>query len=187
MEINSFTSLVKCGSTLVHISVQANQMSDISAVCIAHSIQSLPRLSSLNLSENNITESGSMALAESIGGSDLHNAEVETSLLNVLAVDLGGNRVRELGALRFAEMVAMHPTIQFLCLSSNEIAYRSDEAFSALVYAAAASASLAVLDLRGNFEDEKKVPAAIVKRLLAEPLGDFDPAEMEDGVFIRRK
>ncbi|CAD7927849.1 unnamed protein product [Amoebophrya sp. A120] len=187
--VDLFTSLVKCGSTLVHVSVQANQMSDISAVCIAHSIQSLPRLSSLNLSENNITESGAMALAESIGGSELHHSEVETSLLNVLSVDLGSNRVRELGALRFAEMVAMHPTIQFLCLSNNEIAFRSDEAFSALVYAAAASAALAVLDLRGNFEDMEfnKVPAEIVSRLLNEPLGDFDPVEMEQGVFIRRK
>ncbi|CAD7928384.1 unnamed protein product [Amoebophrya sp. A25] len=185
--VDLFTSLVKCGSTVVHISVQANQISDISAVSIAYAMQSLPRLSSLNLSENNITETGAITLAESIGGSELHASEVETSLLQILSIDLGYNRVRELGALRFAEMVAMHPTIQLLCLCNNEIAVRSEEAFTALVYAAAASAALAVLDLRGNFEDGKKVPPELVKKLLAEPLGDFDPAELEEGVLIRRK
>merc|ERR1719421_134590 len=128
-----------------------------------------------------------MALAESIGGSQLVNSDVDTSLLNVLSVDLGSNRVRELGALRFAEMVAMHPTIQFLCLGDNEIAVKSDEAFAALVYAAAASSALAVLDLKQNFKGQGAPPDALIKKLLAEPLGDFDPAEMKEGVFIRRK
>ena len=62
--VDMFNSLVKCGATLVHMSVQANNLSDISAISIAHCLQSLPRLSSLNLSMNNITESGAMALAE---------------------------------------------------------------------------------------------------------------------------
>jgi hypothetical protein len=47
----------------------------------------------------------------------------------------------------------MHPSLQFLNLSRNEIAFKAEEAFSALVYAAAASAALAVLDLRGNFAE----------------------------------
>ena len=147
-----------------------------------------------------------MALAESIGGSQLVNSELDSSLLNVLSVDLGGNRVRELGALRFAELVAMHPTMQFLNLSDNEIAAKGDEAFSALVYAAAASAALAVLDLRHNFRkqgeipkknedgsaaapvvDEGRPPAPYLKKLMKEPLGDFDPSEIKEGVFIRRK
>jgi len=141
-----------------------------------------------NLAQNNITESGAMALAESIGGSELSATEVDTSLLNVLSVDLGYNRVRELGALRFAEMVAIHPTMQFLCLAGNEIAFRSEEAFAALVYATAASAALSVLDLRANFSGAQGgPPAEFLEKLMKEPLGDFDPAEIAEGVFIRRK
>ena len=62
--VDLFNSLVKCGATLVHISVQANNISDVAAVSIAYSLQSLPRLSSISLANNNITETGSMAIAE---------------------------------------------------------------------------------------------------------------------------
>ncbi len=45
--------------------------------------------------------------------------------------------------------------------------------------------------LRNNFaaEDgsEAKPPKDFIARLMEEPLGDFDPTEVVEGVFIRRK
>merc|ERR1712112_41392 len=152
-------SLVAAGSTIVHLQLAYNTISDTGAAHIAQSLAALPRLSSLNLSGNAIRESGSIHLAEAIGGNLLNPTLTRFHLsvggisapLNMLSVDLSHNECRELGAMRWAELISIHPTLQFLALAHCEIAVDHNEAFLALAYAASNSSSLAVLDLRENF------------------------------------
>eukprot|EP00397_Hematodinium_sp_SG-2012_P001205 GEMP01001206.1.p1 GENE.GEMP01001206.1~~GEMP01001206.1.p1 ORF type:complete len:1723 (+),score=302.95 GEMP01001206.1:235-5403(+) len=202
-----FQALVAAGSTLVHLQLSHNCISDVGAVQIAQSLAALPRLSSINLSGNAIRESGSVRLAEAIGGSLLNpapNMHIAaggmTTPLHMLSMDLSHNLCRELGAMRWAELVARHPTLQFLSLANCEVALNSNEAFLALVYAASASSSLAVLDLRQSFRKEGveflwelmtergTPPESVVKILLRDlPQGEYDVSEVREGIFIRRK
>jgi len=203
-----FQALVAAGSTLVHIQLASNSITDIGAVNIAQSLAALPRLSSINLSNNSIRESGAITLAEAIGGSMLNPspnthmgvAGAISAPLHVLSMDLSHNICRELGAMRWAELVATHPTIQFLSLADCEVGINTYEAFLALVYAASASSSLAVLDLRDSFRKEElehlyesttargPPPEIVVRTVLKDlPQGEFDVAEVKEGIFIRRK
>jgi len=194
-------ALVNAGCSIVHLSLSSNAIGDLGVVAIANSLEKLPRLTSLELCDNFIQEKGSIALAEAIGGvvvadEPLGDDPVHVGQLPVLSVDLRGNRSRELGAMRWAEVVATHPTLQFLCLARNELGRFSNDAFLGLVYAAVASVSLSVLDLRENFESTTFSvieyvlgipPDDLIKELLADlPAGEFDAAEVRQGVFIRR-
>merc|ERR1712217_412269 len=165
---------------------------------VAASLGNLPRLTSLELCDNFIQERGSIALAESIGGVaplEETNAEEHVGPLPVLSVDLRGNRSRELGARRWAEVVCAHPDLKFLCLAQNELGFLTNEYFLDLVAAAVASAALSVLDLQDNFPQNPvhgicemgPPPTAVIEELLADlPNGEFDPAEVRRAVFIRR-
>lgn len=111
----------------------------------------------------------------------------------MLSVDLAGNRSRELGALRWAEVIGSHPTLQFLCLSKNEIGLTGANAFRDFVFAALTSPALSVLDLRNNFPSGPgkhlmgPPPQEAVDDILCEiPSGEFDESEVRQGVFIRR-
>eukprot|EP00929_Paragymnodinium_shiwhaense_P119158 TRINITY_DN91032_c0_g1_i1.p1 TRINITY_DN91032_c0_g1~~TRINITY_DN91032_c0_g1_i1.p1 ORF type:complete len:1888 (-),score=482.22 TRINITY_DN91032_c0_g1_i1:66-5597(-) len=193
-----FTALSQAACTVVHISVSDNNIGDAGAQAIASNLPNLTRLTSLQLCENFIQERGSIALAESIGGMASHEDDagedvIQTGPLQVLSVDLRGNHSRELGALRWAEVVAPHPSLQFLCLANNELGRLSSVSFTGLIYAACASASLSVLDLRDNFPLGPNQPSTgpppqdMIQGLLGElPAGEFDAAEVRQGVFIRR-
>jgi hypothetical protein len=194
-----FRALAAAGCNVVHVAVGANKVGDGGACVIASTLLSLPRLTSLDLRNNYITESGTIALAEAIGGvapDELNDDAAPVGPLQVLSVDLEGNIGRELGAMRWAEVVAAHPTLQFLSLARNGLGRSNEDAFLGLVYAATASASLCVLDLRENFiigKGKDKLPIfgppapEIVNTLLADlPAGEFDAAEVREGVFIRR-
>ena len=112
----------------------------------------------------------------------------------MLSMDLEGNRARELGAMRSAEVAAVHLTLQFLNLADDEIGFQCEDYFLALVYGASASSCLSVLDLRDNFFDEVKKkrcapPEEMISKLLTEGVapGEFDPAEVKEAIFIRRQ
>jgi len=200
-----FRALVDAGSSVVHVAATDNNIGDEGATSIALNLGSLPRLTSLELCDNFIQEHGSMNLAEAIGGMvPPEEGETEDMAqvgpLGVLSVDLRGNRSREMGARRWAEVIVNHPDLKFLCLANNEVALTSKERFLDLVCAAVNSAALSVLDLQDNFPAEVAKgnksggtsmgppPAAVVEELLADlPPGEFDPAEVRRAVFIRRQ
>lgn len=200
-----FKALVDAGSSVVHIAASDNNIGDEGATSIALNLGSLPRLTSLELCDNFIQEHGSINLAEAIGGMGTPTDEGDmddiapVGPLGVLSVDLKGNRSRELGARRWAEVICNHPDLKFLCLAQNELALMTKERFLDLVCAAVASAALSVLDLQDNFpqplERGKNArtsmgppPAEVVEELLADlPPGEFDPAEVRRAVFIRRQ
>ena len=75
--------------------------------------------------------------------------------LHIQSMDLTGNYVRELGSMRWAEVVAVHAQIQFLSLAENMIGHKDDDAFLALAYAASASQSITVMDLTRNFSSSE--------------------------------
>lgn len=196
-----FKGLVDAGASVVHVSLASNNIGDEGATCIATALGSLPRLTSLELCNNSIQERGSIALADAIGGvmqqeDAIPGEEVpHATPLPVLSVDLKGNRSRELGARRWAEVVCSHPDLKFLCLAQNELACLTKEYFLDLVAAAVESHSLSVLDLQDNFAQHSRdgvlhmgpPPADVIEELLAElPNGEFDPAEVKRAVFIRR-
>lgn len=201
-----FAALVAAGCGVVHVSLASNHLGDAGASAIAQHLASLPRLTSLELCDNLVSERGSVALAEAVGGGceALDEASQEEASppagraaphpLPMLSVDLSGNRSRESGAMRWAEVVSTHPHLQFLSLARNEVGRFSPEPFSALVYAAGAATSLSVLDLRENFPLDPEHPLVFgpppvetVDDLLAElPSGEFDPGEVRQAVFIRR-
>jgi len=157
----------------------------------------------LELCDNFIQERGSIAIADAIGGYASHEEAdgeeaPQTGPLPVLSVDLRGNRSRELGARRWAEVVAAHPDLKFLCLAQNELGMLSEERFLDLVCAAVASASLSVLDLQDNFPQEGTdvkgrpimgpPPTEVIEDLLADytPAGEFAAEDVRRAVFIRR-
>lgn len=202
-----FKALVEVGSSVVHVALASNGIGDEGATTIAVSLGSLPRLTSLELCDNFIQERGSIAIADAIGGYTNHDDTQggddgpHAGPLPVLSVDLRGNRSRELGARRWAEVVTTHPDLKFLCLAQNEIGLLTEDRFLDLVCAAFASSSLSVLDLQDNFPhdvvDSKgkrhrvmgPPPPEVVEELLQEfvhPNGEFDPNEVRKAVFIRR-
>jgi len=197
-----FKALVDASASVVHVAVAENNIGDEGATTIAVSLGSLPRLTSLELCDNFIQERGSIAIAEAIGGLAMSPEEAEGEEpapmvpLPVLSVDLKGNRSRELGARRWAEVICNHPDLKFLCLAQNELGMLTKENFLDLVCAAVASAALSVLDLQDNFPlaEAGKVgksmgppPKEVIEELLADlPAGEFDPAEVRRAVFIRR-
>uniref|UniRef100_A0A0G4IB82 Uncharacterized protein n=1 Tax=Chromera velia CCMP2878 TaxID=1169474 RepID=A0A0G4IB82_9ALVE len=119
-----------------------------------------------------------------------------------LSVDLSTNRIRELGALAFAELLALSHaapesqqpqpqegelnlppasfalSLQFLSVGSNEIGITSPHPALALAHAARRCMPLTVLNLSLNGVDWPST--------LAQELPEFDPTDMQDGVFIRR-
>lgn len=193
-----FAGLVAAGSSVVHVAVSSNNLGDAGMEAIARSLASLPQLTSLELCNNFIQERGSIALADVIGGmmpfDDAMGDEVMgMESLPILSVDLHGNRSRELGALRWANVIESHPTLQFLCLSENDIGLAGTDAFHDLALAVVTSPTLSVLDLRNNFPwglgklPRGEPPQEVTEFILAEiPLGEFDEAEVRQGVFIRR-
>merc|ERR550537_1310632 len=95
--------------------------------------------------------------------------------------------------MTWAEVVARHRTLQFLCLAPNELGRLHVDSFLGLVYSAVASVALSVLDLRDNFPigpnqpSDGPPPVNVIQELLADlPTGEFDAAEVRQGVFIRR-
>jgi len=193
-----FRALVDSGSSIEHLAVSSNNVGDEGAAIIAASLGSLPRLTSLEICDNFIQERGSIALAEAIAGvpppEEDEGDEVAQVPLPVLSVDLKGNRSRELGARRWAEVICNHPDLKFLNLAQNELGCLTKEIFLDIVCAAVASASLSVLDLQDNFpkggfgnSEMGPPPPEVIEELLAElPPGEYDNAEVRRGVFIRR-
>eukprot|EP00446_Apocalathium_sp_SHHI-4_P009045 CAMPEP_0177153396 /NCGR_PEP_ID=MMETSP0367-20130122/1055_1 /TAXON_ID=447022 ORGANISM="Scrippsiella hangoei-like, Strain SHHI-4" /NCGR_SAMPLE_ID=MMETSP0367 /ASSEMBLY_ACC=CAM_ASM_000362 /LENGTH=1164 /DNA_ID=CAMNT_0018598549 /DNA_START=58 /DNA_END=3555 /DNA_ORIENTATION=+ len=198
-----FRALVDANSSVVHVALASNGIGDEGATTIALNLGSLPRLTSLELCDNFIQERGSIAIADAIGGYASHEEAdgeeaPQTGPLPVLSVDLRGNRSRELGARRWAEVVAAHPDLKFLCLAQNELGMLSEERFLDLVCAAVASASLSVLDLQDNFPQEGTdvkgrpimgpPPTEVIEDLLADytPAGEFAAEDVRRAVFIRR-
>jgi len=198
-----FRALVEAQCSVVHVALASNSIGDEGAAYIASSLGGLPRLTSLELCDNCIRESGSIALAEAIGGVTVppdtaEECEEMTPVgpLAVLSVDLRGNYSRELGARRWAEVICAHPDLKFLCLARNELGLLTKEYFLDLVCAAVASAALSVLDLQDNFPhavgkagnaEMGPPPADIIEELLSDlPAGEFDAAEVSRAVFIRR-
>eukprot|EP00928_Gymnodinium_smaydae_P022537 TRINITY_DN18894_c2_g2_i1.p1 TRINITY_DN18894_c2_g2~~TRINITY_DN18894_c2_g2_i1.p1 ORF type:complete len:227 (-),score=48.60 TRINITY_DN18894_c2_g2_i1:163-843(-) len=194
-----FNALVVAGSSIVHMSLSSNNIGDTGAMAIASSLASLPRLTSLELCDNFVQERGSIHLAEAIGGvaAPSHDDDADDpppmGPLPILSLDLRGNRSRELGAMRWAEVVAAHTMLQFLCLAHNELGRLSVDSFQGLVYAAIASPSLSVLDLRSNFPrgpnqpSDGPPPGDYIEDMISRmPTGEFDAAEVRQGVFIRR-
>jgi len=195
-------ALAAASSIVVHIALKGNLIGDDGAAAVASNMPALGLLSSITLADNNITETGAVALAEAIGGSLLHampeamDEAMALAALPMLSVDLAKNRVREVGAMRWAELIALHPHLQFLSLAENEIAYQSDQTFLALVYAASSSPMLSVLDLRKNARGKDlmkgpvdDVPASILEALkhdanLVET--EFEEQASQQGVFIRQ-
>lgn len=183
---------------VVHVALSSNNIGDAGVEAIARSLASLPQLTSLELCNNFIQERGSIALACAIGGAISVDDSVGDEVappesLPMLSVDLGGNRSRELGALRWSDVIVTHPTLQFLCLAENEIGLTGADTFHGLVFAALASPALSVLDLRNNFplgpgkSSMGAPPQEPIEFILAEiPLGEFDESEVRKGVFIRR-
>eukprot|EP00439_Symbiodinium_sp_Y106_P009970 s4495_g1.t1 len=151
-----FRALVDTGSSVEHVALVSNDIGDEGASIIAASLGNLPRLTSIELCDNFIQERGSIAIAEAIGGvappEEGDDIEAVSNVpLPVLSVDLRGNRSRELGARRWAEVVCNHPDLKFLNLAQNELGLLTKEIFLDLVCAAVTSASLSVLDLQDNF------------------------------------
>lgn len=193
-----FRALVDAGSSIEHLAVASNDIGDEGAAIIGASLGSLPRLTSLELCDNFIQERGSIAIAEAIAGATPPEEDGEEAVasvpLPVLSVDLKGNRSRELGARRWAEVICHHPDLKFLNLAQNELGCLTKEIFLDLVCGAVASASLSVLDLQENFpkggfgsSEMGPPPPEVIEELLAElPAGEYDPAEVRKGVFIRR-
>lgn len=191
-----FSALANSGCSVMHVAVAANNIGDVGVLSIATYVSQLPRLTSLELCDNFILERGSIALAEAIGGIAGPDADGPPACgpLQMLSVDLKGNRSRELGAMRWAEVICSHPSLQFLCLAQNELGRMSADSFQGLVYAAVASPALSVLDLRDNFPvgpagktTTGPPPDEVTEELLADlPSGEFDVAEVRQAVFIRR-
>jgi len=200
-----FGALINAGSSIVHLSLSSNNVGFLGADAIACSLPHLHRLTSIELCDNFLQEDGSIVIAEAVGGAIPKGpAEgVPPGPIPLLSVDLRGNCSRSLGAMRWAEMVATHPTLQFLSLAGNEVAFFSADAFIGLVHATSASAALSVLDLRNSFpaKARRRVPGVppppdlggpppllVVEGLMADlPVGEFDPVEVRQGVFIRRR
>jgi len=200
-----FGALINAGSSVVHLSLSSNNIGFLGADAIACSLPHLHRLTSIELCDNFLQEDGSIVIAEAVGGALAKGpAEgVPPGPVPLLSVDLRGNRSRGLGAMRWAEMVAVHPTLQCLSLAGNEVAFFSADAFIGLVHAASAAAALSVLDLRNNFPAKKKrrrpgvppppdrggpPPLLVVEGVLSDlPPGEFDSVEVRQGVFIRRR
>jgi len=196
-----FGGLTAAGCNVVHISLTANNIGDIGMFTIAHSLPHLPRLTSLELCDNFIQERGSIVLAEAVGGIVVHDMvalaeDIELIPLPMLSIDLRGNHTRGLGAMRWAEVICRHPTLQLLSLAQNDVGTFTADSFLSVVYAAVASTSLTVLDLRDNFPVLGKTtpdssrgppPQSIAEDLLVDlPQGEYDPQEVRQGVFIRR-
>ena len=96
---------------------------------------------------------GARSSSPSSGDGASFNKDGGTSAVpNVLSIDLSGNRSREVGLL-WAEVLATHPTLQFLSLARNEVGVLSAKPFSELALAAVEALALNVLDLRDNFCD----------------------------------
>eukprot|EP00434_Breviolum_minutum_P011293 symbB.v1.2.009965.t1/scaffold623.1/size335370/8 len=193
-----FRAMVDAGSSIEHLAVSSNDIGDEGAAIIGASLGSLPRLTSLELCDNFIQERGSIAIAEAIAGATPPEEDGDEAVasvpLPILSVDLKGNRSRELGARRWAEVICHHPDLKFLNLAQNELGCLTKEIFLDLVCGAVASASLSVLDLQDNFprggfgtSEMGPPPPEVIEELLAElPAGEYDPAEVRKGVFIRR-
>ncbi|CAL1127485.1 unnamed protein product [Cladocopium goreaui] len=191
-----FRALVDAGSSIEHLAVASNDIGDEGAAIIGASLGSLPRLTSLELCDNFIQERGSIAIAEAIAGATPPEEDGEEAVasvpLLVLSVDLKGNRSRELGARRWAEVICHHPDLKFLNLAQNELGCLTKEIFLDLVCGAVASASLSVLDLQENFpkggfgsSDMGPPPPEVIEELLAElPAGEYDPAEVRKGAGV---
>ncbi|CAK0856922.1 unnamed protein product [Prorocentrum cordatum] len=196
-----FRALADANCNVVHVAVASNNIGDEGATFIASSLVKLPRLTSLELCDNFIQERGSTALADAIAGvvppeeeDDEEPAPLEP--LQVLSLDLRGNRSRELGAKRWAEVIAAHPDLKFLCLAQNGIGCLGSSMFMDLVISAVHSTVLSVLDLQDNFPLPDGVPGAVdmgpppdevAEELLQFlPPGEYDPAEVRRAVFIRR-
>jgi len=192
-----FSALAQAASMIVHVSVSDNIIGDEGASAVSSYLPALPRIASLNLSHNCITESGSIALAEMIGGNLMtslpgHEQQpLASNPLPIQSMDLTGNYVRELGSMRWAEVVAVHQQIQFLSLAENGIGHKDDDSFLALAYAASASQSITVMDLTRNFRsrssDTEGPPDYVIEKVgVALPAQEFDIAHLQAGLFIRR-
>lgn len=198
-----FRALADANCNVVHVAVASNNIGDEGATTIAGSLVKLPRLTSLELCDNFIQERGSTALADAIAGvvPPEEDDDEEPALLEplqVLSLDLRGNRSRELGAKRWAEVIAGHPDLKFLCLAQNGIGSLTQQFFMDLVISAVHSTVLSVLDLQDNFPlpgadglpgaiDVGPPPEEVAEELLQFlPVGEYDPAEFRRAVFIRR-
>jgi hypothetical protein len=105
----------------------------------------LPRLSSIDCGNNVIRGAGAIAFADAVGAGRTGTPWA------LLSVDLSENEIGELGGMRWAEVLAVHPTLQFLALRKTALAVYSDATFTGLCVAASTAPALSVLDLRGNF------------------------------------
>eukprot|EP00435_Cladocopium_sp_Y103_P000550 s4456_g1.t1 len=191
-----FRALVDAGSSIEHLAVASNDIGDEGERWEFTETEMLLTSSSTNTQP----ERGSIAIAEAIAGATPPEEDGEEAVssvpLPVLSVDLKGNRSRELGARRWAEVICHHPDLKFLNLAQNELGCLTKEIFLDLVCGAVASASLSVLDLQENFpkggfgsSEMGPPPPEVIEdgELLAElPAGEYDPAEVRKGVFIRR-
>ena len=69
----------------------------------------------------------------------------------LLSVDLSENEIGEMCGMRWAEVLAVHPTLQFLSLRRTALAVYHYDTFAGLCVAASTAPALSVLDLRDNF------------------------------------
>eukprot|EP00397_Hematodinium_sp_SG-2012_P000310 GEMP01000310.1.p1 GENE.GEMP01000310.1~~GEMP01000310.1.p1 ORF type:complete len:1691 (+),score=330.69 GEMP01000310.1:326-5398(+) len=189
--------LVDSSAHVIHLGLAYNNISDAGVRHLCSALPHLAKISSLDLSHNFIAESGGIALADTLGGYELTKKETGWGEedIKLLSLDMEGNKIRDKGAMRFAEFITTNKYLQFLNLKDNEIGFVHDEAIAALVYCVTDNSILSVLDVRENFRKKRagryektRPPQGLMQGLFQEvSVTDFDENEVYQGVFIRRK
>jgi V8-like Glu-specific endopeptidase/Ran GTPase-activating protein (RanGAP) involved in mRNA processing and transport len=122
-------------TTLVTLNLSSNEIGDSGAVALGETLKTNITLTSLDLDNNQIGVPGSIALAETL--------KINTTLMN-----LGlGCRIGSSGAVALAEALKINTTLTSLGLGSNRI---GDFVVEALVEALKTNTTLTSLDLGGN-------------------------------------
>jgi len=106
---DSLSSLTKL-TQLTNLDLSECNIGEQGTIAVAKSLANLPQLSSLNLTNNNIEEQGAIALAKSL-----------TNLTQLNRLNLFGNNIGEQGAIALSQPLANLPQLTELNLWHNSI------------------------------------------------------------------
>jgi hypothetical protein len=144
--------LAKAAAGIQHLNVAENLIGDYGITGGIEFLLALPRLSSLDFAGNVIRGAGGTAFADAVGAGRTGTPWA------LLSVDLSENEIGEMCGMRWAEVLAVHPTLQFLSLRRTALAVYHYDTFAGLCVAASTAPALSVLDLRDNFASNLSRP-----------------------------
>jgi len=191
--------LVDASAHVIHLGLAWNSISDAGVRHLCAALPHMSKISSLDLANNFISETGGIVLADRLGGYELtkQGSPYFSDDVKILSLNLEGNKIRDKGAMRIAEFITVNKYLQFLNLRDNEIGFVHDEAIAALVYCVTDNHFVSVCDIRDNFQKKRKgtnryektrPPLGLMQGLIKDvSVADFDENEVLQGIFIRRK